>query len=324
MVGKYRICIKTNKFMYDFELKRKYTVILGDSATGKSVLYKYVRDSGTVMQSGVELRALSINMEDAISTLEMSGKIVIIDESCKILHRNGGEKFLEKSDNYFIIAYRGNLSKNIPFSIDEVYEINSTRTKRVLRNELKAYYKKYTTNFSYKDLDLMLTEDSKSSYTFFKNVLPFSVRRADGNGDVENKLNESLSEGGYNNIGVFVDGAAFGAYIRNILTIAEHETRNIYIYAPESFEYLILKSGIVKIDIDLDEAYLYCDDEVFSKVFGVPVENIEKSLISWERFYHEYLRYVTKDDTVAKYDKDKLPKFYIRNSYPILKLLDNI
>lgn len=36
MIGKYRVYLKTNNCVYDFSVKRKYTVLYGNSATGKT------------------------------------------------------------------------------------------------------------------------------------------------------------------------------------------------------------------------------------------------------------------------------------------------
>ena len=42
MVGKYNIRITTKKVVYEFDVKRKYTIVKGDSSTGKSYLYTLV------------------------------------------------------------------------------------------------------------------------------------------------------------------------------------------------------------------------------------------------------------------------------------------
>lgn len=71
---------------------------------------------------------------------------------------------------------------------------------------------------------------------------------------------------------VIADGAAFGSEIDRVLKlIRENETAALYL--PESFEWLILKSGVLKnnqIDQMLDE----------------PAEYIEsREYFSWERFF---------------------------------------
>lgn len=40
MTGKYHIEISTREVHYNFIVKRKFTIISGDSATGKSTLYQ--------------------------------------------------------------------------------------------------------------------------------------------------------------------------------------------------------------------------------------------------------------------------------------------
>ena len=93
---------------------------------------------------------------------------------------------------------------------------------------------------------------------------------------------------------MIADGAAFGAMIENCL--AYLETRidlRVSIWLPESFEYLILKSGVIKgaeLEAVLEEPADYIDSLQHE---------------SWEQFFTDLLISLTKD-TAAKYSKEVL------------------
>ena len=95
---------------------------------------------------------------------------------------------------------------------------------------------------------------------------------------------------------VIVDGAAFGADIREFMRSARRLEDKCSLYAPESFEYIILQSGIVSVDSKiLDDTYDYADSKDYS---------------SWERFFTSYLVEITRD-TPLRYNKHKLNKNYL-------------
>ena len=101
----------------------------------------------------------------------------------------------------------------------------------------------------------------------------------------------------YRIYGIITDGAAFGSEIDRVLKlIRENETAALYL--PESFEWLILKSGVLKnnqIDQILDE----------------PAEYIEsRDYFSWERFFTSVLIENTRDTYLA-YAKKKLNAAYL-------------
>ena len=69
-------------------------------------------------------------------------------------------------------------------------------------------------------------------------------------------------------------------------------------YFPESFEWIILKSGTVT-SSDIND------------VLNNPELYIESAeYLSWERFFTDYLRRVTADDPIRRYNKDRLAEFY--------------
>lgn len=69
-----------------------------------------------------------------------------------------------------------------------------------------------------------------------------------------------------------VDGAAFGADMRSVVHALE-VNKGSYVWTPESFEYLILRSGIIQA-------------EGLSKIMEEPGEFVESGKFSsWERFF---------------------------------------
>lgn len=86
-----------------------------------------------------------------------------------------------------------------------------------------------------------------------------------------------------------------------------HEHEKISLYLPESFEWLILNSGIV-------------DDREVKEILAAPGESIEsRQYFSWERFFTALLINKT-DNTFLKYRKRTLNPAYL-NAKVIDKIL---
>ena len=94
-----------------------------------------------------------------------------------------------------------------------------------------------------------------------------------------------------------VDGAAYGAHIQSIYKYSEDRLdRNIVLWMPESFEYLLLKAGIIEF-------------EDVAKVLAEPYNYIECSKhFSWERFFTDLA--VEHSSPEHKYSKKALKSFY--------------
>ncbi len=144
----------------------------------------------------------------------------------------------------------------------------------------------------------IITEDSCSGHQFFTTVFGTAdVVSADGNSNILPVI-QTLVKG---DTLVIADGAAFGAMIENCL--AYLETRidlRVSIWLPESFEYLILKSGVIKgaeLEAVLEEPADYIDSLQHE---------------SWEQFFTDLLISLTKD-TAAKYSKEVLNKYYLQD-----------
>ena len=95
---------------------------------------------------------------------------------------------------------------------------------------------------------------------------------------------------------MIADGAAFGAYME---MVSEYLGRKqLCLYVPESFEWLILGSGLIR------------DDKELRQIMADPASYIESSrYFSWERYFTALLVEKTKGTWLA-YHKGKLNPVY--------------
>ena len=118
---------------------------------------------------------------------------------------------------------------------------------------------------------------------FFSNYFEkfnISCISAQGNPNVASEI---LKIDSSKNILIIADGAAFGAFIEKIMNLKL--SRSITIYLPESFEWLILDSGLIK-STDLKE------------ILSHPSDYIESSqYFSWEQFFTHLLQEKQKELT---------------------------
>ena len=96
---------------------------------------------------------------------------------------------------------------------------------------------------------------------------------------------------------IIADGAAFGSEMEKMIQLASHR-KKIVLYLPESFEWILLESGII-------------EDSRISEILSAPEKYIESSkYFSWEQYFTRLLIDVTTD-TYLKYSKSKLNDVYL-------------
>ena len=97
---------------------------------------------------------------------------------------------------------------------------------------------------------------------------------------------------------VVADGAAFGPELERVMYA--RMAKNAMLFLPESFEWLILRSGLIDGD-ELQDVLRHPEDFIESERY-----------YSWERFFTALLVDETKD-TYLKYSKAKLNKNYLNS-----------
>ena len=304
MKGSYTITVQNRRVQYKFTLNRNITVLRGDSATGKTTVIRMIDDYRTNgAESGITVtcrkECIVLSGKDWRSLLSLyKDSIIFIDEGEKFVSSVEFADAVKNSDNYYVIATREPLF-NLPYSVREIYGIKNKSGNRY-QGTKRLYSEFYPLNdvelYEMSKPDTVIVEDSNAAFEFYENVFsPFGVScvSANGNSNIFKKLTEIAAE----TVLVIADGAAFGAEIERILAI--RRIKNIILYLPESFEWVILKSGLI---------------ENTQRILDAPSEYIDSALyFSWERFFTAVLTDKTKG-TYLEYRKSKLNKNYLHNS----------
>jgi hypothetical protein len=120
----------------------------------------------------------------------------------------------------------------------------------------------------------IVTEDEKTGFWFFNSFCPncISAHGAAGVRSTIENLNSLPTA-------VIIDGAAFGAYMADLIISCRACRVPLSIYFPESFEWLLLYSVVFANDIQVQQILRY------------PTRFINSSdYFSWERYYTAALR----------------------------------
>ena len=310
MKGKHTVKISDNRVKYNFELARNITIVQGNSGTGKTTLFDMIAAYARLKdKSGVQIVcdkpciALRPDSDWQIVLENTNDSIVFIDEESDYIGKREFASMIKRTDNYYVIFTRENLH-NLPYSVEEIYEIHTSGKIHTFRKMYKqrANYRyslrtrqKKKTAFSH-----FITEDSKSGFEFYEHYFAGSNVSCVSVGS-NSSIYSWLAANKDKKIFVIADGAAFGAEMNRVMALQEHYP-DMMICLPESFEWLILKSGLVQTD-DLNE------------VLESPSDHIEPSVyFSWEQFFTDYLVQNT-NGTFYSYSKNGLNKFYtVRNN----------
>ena len=316
MKNKHHVVVESKRLKYEFDIKRNITVIQGDSASGKTTLLdllgthsRFGKESGISLQSDVPCVVFGGDAGLWKIILEAyQDSIVFIDEDYQFIYSKDFAELVQASSNYFVLITRQPLY-NLPYSVQEIYGIRTTGKYHYPEQVYHEFYRIY--NDSNEALDkevLLLVEDSKSGYQFFsKACKQGECVSVEGNSQFVGRIEDAEEN---KKVIVIADGAAFGAYVAKVTTIAKSR-KDVMLYFPESFEWLILKSGVIGIK-DLDA------------ILAEPEKYIEsKEFFSWERYFTDLLITATADDSIKKYDKSQLKPYYIegKNKDAIIAVL---
>lgn len=330
MVGSYDIEVRQRRLVYKLSIKRNITIILGHSASGKTKLIELIRsynllgnESGVTINCDRPCIVLAGKIADISAAVHgNAGSIFFMDEDyTRIMKTSEFAAIVKNADGYFVLVTRDKLS-SLPYSANAIMHLRKESRyneykPKITINILTPRYDNIPLNDPFRP-DTLLVEDSKSGYQFFQKL-------------VEKKDCTCLSAGGRDNIPKFieqyddkegvllviVDGAAFGTELQGTIKAMKHKTRlEIYLYMPESFECLLLRSGIVKCENPdiLEHTEVYADSAEY---------------FSWERYFTWYVKEMC--NIVGKvYHKSKISQWCItdinmrkmRKALPPCMLLD--
>lgn len=308
MRGTHNVIVQNKRIRYDFDIRRNLTIIQGDSATGKTTLIDMIQEyyeNGSM--SGIELRSdkecvilSGRKWENDLKVIQDS--IVFIDEGNEFVFTDEFAAIIKNTDNYYVIVTREGIP-SLPYNIEEIYGIRDSGKYGVLKQVYNEFFHIYQGNRPDQNkFDMIITEDSNSGYQFFKAIADernIICESAGGKSNIFSVAAKAVAAHPKEMILVIADGAAFGAEMEKITRlIADHGC--LVLYVPESFEWLILKSGIV-------------EDKEITNILEAPGEYIEsQKYFSWERFFTSLL--VSKTEkTYLKYMKKVLNPSYLNN-----------
>lgn len=310
MNGKINLDIRFGKLQYYFELVRNITIINDDSATGKSTLVKNLSDRDDIGYSSVKIssggyQVLTLNKDSWKAAQFMpelyKDSIIFIDEMQYFIDTPQFSKFVKDTGSYFVLITRSDI-ENLSYSVKEIYSLDIKGNKHTLKRKYNIKKNFYNGNGYGINPQYFLTEDRNSGYQFFKNVarkFNATCEYADGKSNIKKFLYKFKTENKYKGKikMVICDGAAIGSNIKDITLNLDSNT---LLFLPESFEYMILNSGVVgkneKILDRLKHTYNYVN---YNKHYN------------WERYYTEYLCEITENYNEYRYSKSNLKKKYL-------------
>lgn len=303
MRGSYYIKISNRHIAYDLVIERNITIIKGDSGTGKTNLIKMLRSyldrgvsSGIKVNTNIKSYEVLEIRTDWKSVLSNNpDTIYFVDEGVDYVLTKEFYNLLCSTGSYLVCINRSGLTGYLQYSISSIVGLEVKNNSSLYTN---IFYNIYQDNsISFKP-DLILTEDSTSGLDMLRNSLAVNVESSYG----KDNMVKTLRKYSYiNNIYIIIDGAAFGNQIQLLLTeIKSLYSCNILIFAPESFEWLILNTSKFK---------CYCKNELSNTS-----DYVEPSLYkTWENYFEDLLINLCNRYNYVKYEKvswDKLNPFF--------------
>ena len=238
--------------------------------------------------------------------------IIFLDEDNLFLKTTDFARLARNSDNYFVIITREDLP-NLPYSVEEIYGIHTSGRYHDMKKIYNEFYHIYSGETLLEEVrpDECIVEDSNSGYYFFRDICEgkgISCKTAGGKSKIKDRLKESEKE----NILVIADGASAGPEMNELSQYMKIHPKT-KCYLPESFEWMILKSGLI-------------DGNTIQDMLEHPEDFIEsQTYFSWEQYFTNILIQYTQD-TYLKYNKSKLNESYLHEKAKnmILNVMENI
>lgn len=309
MKGKHTVIVRNARVQFTIELERNITVIRGDSATGKTTLIGMLQDyESQGRSSGVNLSCdkrccvlSGIEWEDRLSRLHDC--IVFLDEGNPFVSSQAFAQAIIGTSNYYVLITRESLYQ-LPYSVDAVLELRKTTSRhKCTYNRTYPYYGHLPNTITkLQSVDTILTEDSNSGHQMFTHIAQEygkSCQSAGGKSNIHNRLEALKSL----KVLVVADGAAFGAEMEKVYQYLLLHEDKVTLYLPESFEWIILKSGII-------------EGNNVDAILADPSEHIEsEKYFSWEQYFTALLTSLANQQEPYKhYSKRALAPFYLQQN----------
>ena len=305
MRGVHDVVVRNNKVQIKLTVSRNLTILQGKSATGKTTLLELIAaydelgtDSGVVVNCDVPCKILAgRNWLRDLSFIENS--IVFVDEDNAFMKSHEFAHAARRSSNYYVLVARESLPQ-LPYSVDEIYGLKNTNRSTtkypVYSRTYASTYRIYgKSEFDGARPQVVIVEDSNSGFEFFAALCENSDIPCISACGKSNIYDIALSRE-ERDILVIADGAAFGPEMEFLTSLQRF--KRIKLFLPESFEWLVLKSGLFP-------------DRNTQEMLRNPASYIESAdFFSWEQFFTHELIEKTRDSYRA-YNKSRLNEAYL-------------
>ncbi len=315
MKGKHTVTVSNVKLQFTLDLTRNITILRGDSGTGKTTLVDMLRDYERLgNQSGVTVKSDKVchildDMDWESRLARFKDSIIFIDEGNRFVSSRDFASAIQGTDNYYVIITRESLYQ-LPYSVEAVLELKKTNSRRK-RTYNKAYPYYNVLKAAPEKLGnaiCVLTEDSNSGYEMFSHIASMFETACEPAGS-KSKIYRKLEEKADSRTLVIADGAAFGAEMEKVYRFEQIHPDRVILYLPESFEWLILKSGIIRY-------------EKLRDILAEPADYIDsESHLSWEQYFTDLLVRLSQEHEYMQYNKHKLNAFYLQDEN-VRKIID--
>lgn len=238
MKGIYSFRVKDRNLVYDISVGRNITIINDESATGKSELVRlisrYIRlgvGSGVFIEGNCNVIAITYDTSITTEFFSKPNTVFIVDEEVNAVTTKEFAEVLKETGAYVILINREKIP-TLPYSIQEIYGVHKSGKYHTL-------YKLYKDYYSNNDIvTRVLTEDGKSSYYALRRVYDsLEVSSAKGNSNIC----KMIMDGDL----VFVDGAAFGPYVKAVIELLRFMRFTVLL--PESFEHILIERHLIEL-----------------------------------------------------------------------------
>lgn len=279
------IVIKSRKYNFSLAVNQKVTVIRGESGRGKSMFTRAAEDvSGaySVKVSDTRYKLVVPPNRFWYETISRNIKygdkcIYVLDDADYIASPEFAHLFKQDTSSFYIIINRTtDLSlkrlSQIPFSIDEVYELVADGINHSL---VHSYAE---SDMQSQSFDFFMIEDSGSAYDFFSSINSGLVSSSSKDKIISRLPNTC------GNLLLIADRAALGNCYDEILEKAY--TLNLNIVVPKhyhSFEFFLLRSRMFDFDTTTITNEMICSYSSYERMF----EKIIYELTSGKPYHYD-------------------------------------
>lgn len=128
---------KHTTFSVEFQFTNNITMLMGDSGTGKTLIFGILQELSVTDKRIVCLNYLDINRQIKDEIKKISGKLIIIDNADIILDDDMRKTVAFDRENQYLIIGRN--PKNLIITRENLFELNQKTEGNVIIYSLKEY-----------------------------------------------------------------------------------------------------------------------------------------------------------------------------------------